>query len=324
MTKIIGKQVAFGIAKEASRGVAESGADIWVQHNAFDVQDRVEKIVNESSSGLLVEGIGDTIAKVWSDGNVEFKVGDVSFGYLLMSLLGSVSTSANGDGTYKHTFTLNNSSQHPSLTLFRSDPQQDYTHANGMIDSLNLNVELGSYFIADVGFMAKKGVEASLTSAYVSENEFLPKHMTVKLADNAGDLDSASGICVQRASLNFAKNIVDEQCLGSLEPIDFYNTMISVDGSLEVYYDKKDHRDDLVNDVAKALRIQAVNSDVVIGSGSQNPEVTIDLNLVKYQATPIEFDNNNLVKQTIEFKGYYKVDDGALTTVELTNTQSSY
>ena len=321
--KFIGKQASFGLAIEGTRGTAETTADIYIQNTSLEMEDQLEKTVDESTAGMLVEGIGDVVSKTWSEGSIETKVGDSSFGYFIKGLLGGLTTTANGDGSHEHVFALSNTAQHPTFTLFKADPIQDYSYANGSLESLDLNIEVGNYAMVEASFKGKKGAEVSITPAYVAENSFLPKHTKVKIATDTAGLDSASGVCVQKASLSFAKNLVDEQCLGSQDVKDYYNTQVSVEGSLELYYDKKDHHDDLFADNKKAMRIEMENTDVSIGTG-KHPKITIDFGHVKYQETPIKYDNGNLVTQTVSFKGYYNIADGSFINVTLTNINSSY
>ena len=117
-------------------------------------------------------------------------------------------------GSFNHIFTLDNNAQHPTFTLFKADPVQDYSYANSALESLDLNIEVGNYATIEASFKGKKGAEVSVSPAFVAENNFLPKHTKVKIASDTAGLDGATGICVQKASLSFAKNLVDEQCLG--------------------------------------------------------------------------------------------------------------
>ena len=71
------------------------------------------------------------------------------------------------------------------------------------------------------------------------------------------------------------------------------------------------------------MRIELENTDIDIGTG-KHPKIVIDLGLVKYQGTPVKYDNGNLVTQTVDFKGYYNMADGSFTKITLTNTKSSY
>lgn len=322
MNGFIGKQTSFGLAKENTRGTAENTADVYLQTTSLDFQNSAERIVDEATAGMIVEGVGDVVSKKWSEGSIEGKLGDHSFGYFALGLLGQVNTTES-NGVYTHNFTLDNNSQHPSFTLFRNDPVQGYRYGNGMLDSFSINLEVGAWAVYNASFKAKFGEEKAQTTGYVVENKFLPKHASVKVASNTAELDSAAKLCVTKAELSFAKNLIDDNCLGSTEPKDYYNSQVAVEGSIEIKYNKTDFHDDNFNDVKKALRISVENSDVDLGGGV-HPTIEFDLTNVKYQETPINIDMGNIVKQTVSFKGYYNIEESAFVNIKLINNKANY
>lgn len=81
---------------------------------SFDT--KVEVIQDESSIGVIADSRGSDVVKKYAEGDISGNIGANSIGFLLMSLLGSVSTTGAGP-EYTHAFTLNNTNATQSLTI---------------------------------------------------------------------------------------------------------------------------------------------------------------------------------------------------------------
>ncbi|MCK4609415.1 MAG: hypothetical protein KAT71_08030 [Gammaproteobacteria bacterium] len=324
MAKFISNLTGVGFAIEAVRGTGEASADFFVKPTSISVNDVVEKVVDEASIGVLAEGIDDATVLKKSEASVEVKVTDKMVGQFLKVGLGSVATTGPVTDVYTHVFDFQNDSIHPTMTLFKYDPVQSYSYDYGVMTSLEFSAQLGQYLLMTPEFTAKAGVEATVTPAYTSENAFLPQHMEVKFADTQAGLTGATAICADSVSLTIDKGMITDQCLGSDEYIDLHNGVIKVTGSIEMSYQDKTQHDKLTSDAVQAIRIKAVNSGVIIGSGSDNPEIEIDIHRAKIQVANTEYSAGELAKQTIEFTGYYDMTASKLVTITVKNEQVSY
>jgi hypothetical protein len=323
MTKFLGRLAKFGLTKENVRGVAENTADVFVPHINIELNDEVETIIDESSVGILEDSISSNISKKFSTGSFEGKAGDQSIGYFLLALLGQVNSEDNTDGTYKHKFSILQNSQHPSLTLFLSDPVQAYKYSNAMLSNLDFNIQLGQYFLISGNFRSKSGQETSLTPAYTEENNFLPQDCEIKFANNISELDSANSVSARSVSLSIKKAIEDHQSIGDVELKDISNGIMEITGSIEIVYDSKNFREDFVNDKEKAIRITAKNSNKIIGD-SKNPEITINLNKTKITSFKKNYDNTAITTANLEFKAFFKILEGCAVKVEVVNEKEGY
>jgi hypothetical protein len=144
MSKFIGATVDVGIAKEAVRGTAESAATYWLPKVSLSLDDMIEQAIDENSVGVIEDATDAKLVYKYAEGEIEAKVGDKSIGLILLGTFGSVSTGSITDSAYTHTFSVLQSAQHPSLTLFTDDANQDYKHALGVITSFELSAETGS------------------------------------------------------------------------------------------------------------------------------------------------------------------------------------
>lgn len=324
MTKFIGRQADVGIAKEASRGTAETSATFYLPKLSVSLDDKIDQAIDESSVGVIEDSPNAAIVAKMAEGQIEGNIYDKSFGLLLLGTLGSVATTGPAESTvYTHAFSVLQSAQHPSLTFFLEDPNQDYKYALGMLTSLDIDIALGQFAKYSANFRSKVGATATLTPSYTTENFFLPQHGSLKTATNLAGLGAASVIDVRSVKLSIAKNVDDDRKLGSVDPTDILNKQVAVEGSIEIVYNDTSFKTDMLADTAKAWRIRLSNTDVTIGS-TKNPQLTIDLAKVKITSYEKQYSNDDVTVATVSFKAYYSTADSAMMTMELINTQSSY
>jgi hypothetical protein len=210
------------------------------------------------------------------------------------------------------------------MTIFKSDPVQGYKYGYGVMTTFGLDAQLGQYLLMSADFVAKEGAEATVTPAHTAENAFLPQHMEVKFADSQSGLDGATAVCANSVSLSIDKGMVTDQCFGSTDYTDKHNGIVKVTGTVEMAYQAKTRHDKFVNDSVQALRIKAVNTGATVGTGSDNPELVIDIHNAKIQTLGVDYSAGELAKQTIEFTAYYDMTAGKLVTATLKNEQVSY
>ena len=323
MSKFIGAQADVGIAKEAVRGTAESSASFWIPKMSLTMDDVIEQATDENSVGVIEDMTDAKIVKKASEGEIEAKVGDKSIGLILLGTLGSVSTSGPSDSAYTHTFSVLQSSQHPSLTVFVDDENQDYKYALGMITSFELTAETGKFVTYKAGLRAKAGATATLSPSYTAENSFLAQHAIFKTASTQAGLGAASAINIKSVNFKIEKNVEDDVALGSVAPVDILNKQFAIDGSLELVFNDANIKTDMLADTAKAMRIELANTDVTIGA-STNPKLTVDFHSVKFSEFTRNYGNGDIVTASVSFKAFYKLADAKMITVALVNAQSSY
>lgn len=323
MSKFIGATVDVGIAKESVRGTAESAATFWLPKINLSIDDMIEQAHDENSLGVIEDIQGSNLVYKYAEGELEAKVGDKSIGLILLATLGSVSTSGPTDSAYTHTFSVLQSAQHPSLTLFTDDGNQDYKHALGMITSFELSATTGSIINYKAGFRAKVGATATLSPSYSAENLFLAQHITFKTASTQAGLDAASAIVIRSVDFKIEKNVEDDKNLGTTEPTDILNKQFAIEGSLELVFDANTMKTEMLADTVKAMRIQLDNTDVLIGSTS-TPRIQFDFHAVKFSEFTRNYGNGDIVTASVSFKAFYKLADAKMVTVALRNAVASY
>ena len=323
MTKFIGALSDVGIAKEASRGTAESSATFYLPKMTLDFDDMVETVDDENSIGVIEDMVDSKVVKKFAEGVIEGKINDKAIGLLLYAALGAKAVSGPSDSAYTHTFTVGQSSQHPALTIFVDDSNQDYKYALGMIKSLELNAEVGKFCRFKVGIRSKVGETATLTPSYGTENSFLAQHATFKLASTQSGLDAADAMNIRSINLKIEKNVEDDSALGTTAPVDILNKQFAIEGELEIVFDDETMKTEMLADTAQALRLELENTDVLIGSSS-TPKLTVDLHYVKFKNFKRNYGNGDIVTASVQFKAFYKPADSKMVTITLINGQSSY
>lgn len=312
-----------GIARETTRGT-KATPTFWLKPINFDVQDRVEIVKSERAFGRQEARDDSVIGKKYSSGSIEGEVFDKSFGLFLYGAMGDITTASLGSGAYTHTFSVLQSSQHPTFTIVekRGDVEQ-VAYVNSVIETLDLNLSVNEYVKFTAGIKGLSQVADTSSVSYSDENYFMAKDVTVKTADDYDSLDSGDTVCVKNLSLSISKNIQDDDCLGNEEPTDFLNQDFSLTGEMEIYYSSVYERDYALNNTIKAMRISIEDTNTDIGSGL-HPKLEIDLAKVKFEEPEISSNNNEVVRLVLNFEAYYSSDDELLGEITLTNEQASY
>lgn len=324
MGKYIGRKVGIGFGKETSRGTVAAAA-VWIPKLEFNFDDKFETVRDESSIGVIETPNDSMIVKKWAEGDFGGNLTDKAIGYILLALFGSVSSALKGGEStvYDHTFSVNESAQHQSLTIGVDDPVQDYQFALAMVESFEIKYERGKILSYTVNFKSKKGATASLSPSYTAENAFLPQHFVLKLASNLAGLDAAQAINIKSLSLKFEKNLEFDDVLGSVDPADICNKEFKVSGSIEALFeDEATFKTIAFGDTAKAIRIDLTHT-ATIGTSS-NPRLKFDFAKVKFTKWEKQTPNADLTTQSADFEAMYSLSDAKMVEGLLTNTQSAY
>ncbi len=322
----IGRQYQLGIAKETTRGTSESTASFWLDTLDLDIDEKFNRVVEEQTEGVIEDSTGLKTVQRWVEVSFRAYIDDISIALIFYSVLGTLasSTHAGESAVYDHDITVAQTAQHQALSLFENDPMsgQDYKHALGVVSSIEIAFEHAKILDFTSNFMSKKGETATLTPANTAVKRFLPKHCTVKIADDLAGLSGASALGVEVLNLSINQNVEPNYVLGSEDPDDFYNKQMTIEGDLQIIWDSETYRDYIVDGDDKALQVDLVHTDV-IGSAS-NPQVRIRLAKCNFVELTRDLGQNEIVKQTLSFKAHYSSSDSEMIDVLVVNTTASY
>lgn len=312
MTKIIGRIINLGLAKESSRG-AGAAAAFWIPKANFDHDDKALKARSPMSFGNIgMDGNQAHVAGKWGEGSLEAHIHDISFGVILRALLGEVSTSGPSDSAYTHTFSLDgDSNQHQSLAITVDETNiGDLMFKLAMIESLEIRVVPEDIATMIVNFMSKQSVgTVAAAASYSAENKFMGRHLSFKIASLTSGLAAASNIPLRSLTLRIEKNLRRIQNTGTVQPQDIVNQGFRITGEIELDYESRTYRDLMMDGSFKAVRIQLTNTEAVIGAAT-NPSFKIDLSRVDFDQWEADRPNDEVASQKIQFTGLWDITNG--------------
>lgn len=325
MAKFIWRKVNVGFGKETVRWTAVAPA-VWMPKTALSFDTKLETIQDESSIWVIVDSVNWYVTKEWSEWSVEANVWIESIAYPLLSTFWSVTSAAASAGAYTHTFTLDNSNEHQSITVWVNDPVSDTAFPLAMVESMTISAEVGGFATLSVEFKAKKGETpgSSYTVSYTNDKYLLAKDGSFKTSSNLAWLDWASAKCIQSFEITFNKNLEDVYCLADVWPADYINKQFSIEWSFTaIYQNESDYKDVALAGTEQAIRFELKDTSTTIWT-TDNPTLKIDLAKCNFSEWSKWNWNDELVNQTVSFKWLYSIDDAKAVEVELTNETTSY
>ena len=204
----------------------------------------------------IVDSINSEVTKQWAEWTIWGQVYPNWIWFFLKALLWSV-TSDWDDGVYEHNFSLLESNTHPTLTVWCFTPISSSSYPLAMIESMDFTAEVWWKFTVSINLKSKKWESSTHIVSYTDESWFVASMLKVFLADNVEWLDNADNICLQSITVSIKKEIKDIECLSSIDPIDYINSSLSIEWSMEMLFEDNTYKDYFLNWTPKALRILA-------------------------------------------------------------------
>jgi hypothetical protein len=138
-----------------------------------------------------------------------------------------------------------------------------------------------------------------------------------------------NGALVQLKSIKLTidSNIEDDDVLGSVAPVDYLNKEFKIEGTLEaIWQNESDFKTVALAtpNVAQAMLISLVNTDVSIGVVPSHPTVNITLDQCYFTEFSRPIKIKDLTYQTVKFKAVYNVTNSEMGKIVVTNTVATY
>lgn len=320
-----GRKTDVGISKEGTRGTTAGSADYWLPYASYDFSEKVTKVRDETGLGTLETPRTSDLVKRWTEGGLEFNIRDQSIGLILLALFGSESASTDDpeSDVATHTYTVQESNQHQSLSVWKSNDIETLQAGNVVVANFNLSAVLDQYVRANVGLMGNLFGDDSDTVAYVSENRFRPQDVAIKLAATENELGGASALTSVRSfNLSIEKNVEDYQGLGDEDPVDFLNKDFQVTGNFELAFENDTYKDYTLLNQFRAISFKVTNSGVTIGT-STNPSLEFILDQVDFEDFELDEANENVTILTANFVGHYSQDNSRMIRAILINSKNA-
>jgi hypothetical protein len=327
---IRGEDILFGVGAETTKGTAVAPS-IWIPgRSAVSAGSRVNKVPVKETRATKMPSIGSEIVQKSGGGALDFNARVISLGYILKSLLGSVSSGAVASqaGAYDHVFTLlANEPEHPTLTGALSQPgaAQDYEFVRMLVTALTLNWPIDDLLNGSFEFVAEsEAAHAAYTPSFgTADHYFRPQDTTVKLAANLAGLAGATAMKVREASLDISNSGRMLQHLGDVEGDAAIVGDLEVTGDFSVDYADATLHDVFTANTYKALSIKSERTDVTIGV-STFPSITIELPRITFESYDADRPIDDIVSEGIGFAAHYSISDSLGIRITLRNTQANY
>lgn len=326
MTRIAGRLVNVGIGKETVRGTAVAPG-YWLPNTELDFDDKITKVQNKSSLGVIDSVNNAHITQQWAEGSLKGIVYRNSFGLILANLAGQTSTDAVVETTAKkHTFTVLSTNTGLSCTIAEKDANLGLRFALAILDELQLDYVTNNYVMYSAKFISQASSAVSDTPSYVTESEFIPKHSVFKTAaTGVSNLSGAVALTnIKSLSLSIKKTAKVTDALGNVGAENIINTDLIVTGKIEKYYDDSTFKGYWQNNTSRSMRFDLIDTDTIVGA-TTNPSLRFDFDEVKFTNWSKKMTDADAVVETLEFVALRNATSGkTISTIELTNDIASY
>jgi hypothetical protein len=323
MSEFIGREIEFGIASESTRGTAESSADRNVRKVTANLTPKVEKVIDDTSFGRLEDSASSRVVRKWSEGDIEGIVHADVIGFYLNNLYGDLETTEIETDVYSHVFNLGQNIKHPSLTFFIKDAGVRQLKVPGaMLSTFEITATTDSFVRYTANLMGRQSeTDNSTFPALQTENDFIGKDITVKIATTEAGLSSASALKIKDLNISFETNVEADFVFGNYSPNDVYNKQFSISGTFTKNFENTIFEDLYNSDDFRYLSVKIVGEQLI---GTENPTIELVLNKVSVTEHERTSASDDLVTETVSFKAFYNVADEKQSQVTIINETITY
>lgn len=318
MTKFVGRRGTLGVALEVTRGVPVAPA-FWIPFATLSFFDKIESAREDQGMGQIADSDSFYVTMQKAEGDVEAQLYDQAIPYILSSLLGAVPVTT-GANPYTHTFTLSQSNQAKTLSLYWKDPDRSYIFPMAVVDSFQISVEPNGIVNYTIGFKSKRSDDyTSQTPSFTTMgNKFLHQHLQFKLASNTAGLAAATPISLKSLELNITRNTVFDEVIGTSEPEDILSQSIAVEGNFSLNLEDDTYRNYMLGNTYRAMEI--------LLNRSTSSSFDLVFPRVDFSEWEPDYTLNEIAKQKINFKGNYDSANAVaiISTATVINTKVSY
>jgi len=322
----LGRQVKYGIGRETVYGTGVPAAS-WINQLSFSLDPVVEYVDNVSAYGTVVKTNNSTPLRQHAEGEFEAKITSERAGYFLLGAFGTIVTTTNPDASnavYNHTATIKEDIAGQSFTLVRKDSLTTKAYPGARFGEFTVTMELGDYIRYTANIISKVGAATTSTPAYTSETEFLPKHFTVKTASTAAGLGAATAIAtIQSFTLTVNPNLEIDWESGNKDPYAISSHGYDLGFEMTLRYGGTTYEDAYLNGTKLALQVNAINTDVTIGTAAK-PGLVFTAPSIHITDFSRSEDLDSPVEQSITGVIHYSPADAYALTAVLTNTKTNY
>lgn len=318
MTKFVSRRGTLGIGVESVRGTAVAPT-YWMPWAKMSFFDKINSVAEEQGMGNIADQDSFYVTMSMAEGDIDAQLYDIGLGYVLSSLLGAVPSST-GANPYTHTYTLSQSNQAKSLSLYWKDPNYSLMFPLAVAESLKISVTPSGLVEYSVHFKSKKSRDWTSQSADFTTpgNKFTHQHAHLKLASNIAGLSGATELSLKSYELNISRNTTFDEVIGTAEPEDVLSQQLTIEGSLSLNHEDDTLRGYMLNNTYRSMEF-ALNK-------STSSSLTMKFPRVSFMEWETDLTLNEIAKQKINFKANYDAVNAldAISSCILVNGKTSY
>ncbi len=318
MTKFVSRRGSLGIGIEATRFTAVAPT-YWLPWAVLDFHDSIEGAREDQGMGNIADSDSFYVTFKKGEGSIDSQLYDQALGYILTSLIGAVPVTT-GSGTYTHTFTLSQSNQPKTLSLYWTDPDRSYMFKGATVDSFKMTVSQNAIVAYTIGFKSHSSSTwtAQTPNFTTLGSKFLQQHAQFKVADTVGNLGAASETQIKNLELTISRNTIYDNPLGTVEVNDILAQDISVEGTVELNLTDDTWRDYFLGNTYRAM-------DITLNGGATS-SLQFRFPRVDFNEWTPDYSLKEIAKQSLNFKANYDAANALdiISTCVLINTKASY
>lgn len=281
--------------------------------------DKIMSSAEDQGMGNIADQDSFYVTMVMGEGDVDLELYDQAMGLVLTSLLGAVPVTT-GSNPYTHTFTMSQTNQAKSLSLYWKDPDRSYMFALAIVESLKITVAPNGKVEYTIHFKSKKAKDwANLTPVFTTlGTKWLHQHLQFRLASTVGGLSAATAISLKNLELNFNRSTMFDEVMGTAEPEDVLSQTMGIEGSLNLNLEDDTYRNYMLGNTYRAMEVKFL--------ASANSSLALQFPRVNFSEWEPDFTLNEIAKQKINFKANYDSANALdiVSTATLINTKISY
>jgi len=307
----------LGLAKEASRGTAESAPSKWYPTRGIAQIDYALNHINDDALRGIYEKYPMIAGIKTGEAKIPLYLDAQMAGEFFYSLLGSVSSSQQGGtAAYKHTIVRSSSISPIAYTLFLDRGMNVMKYNLGCVKKIALKSSVDGLIEMDVDALFKTEASGSIGSPSFPTQRYLSfQHVDFKIA-------GSSNTDVKEWSLSVDNGARAHRTLsGSQDLSDIVSpSKLNIDGSFTIYFQNTTERDKFLANTTSAIRVLMVGSTI-----ASTYKYTVDVNVyaANYKAFPYGEDQGLLAAKAT-FEGVYSSSDSKALQVDVTNTDTAY
>ncbi len=165
---------------------------------------------------------------------------------------------------------------------------------------------------------------APLTPSYSVQKLFSFDMVSFRFGDTVAAATSATAENVEDWTFTYGNNI--EERYGSLRKTPSVVAPKSASSQLKFkrYFENRTDRDRYLNTTRKAVVINIKDENTIIGSGSRNPEIIVEISDLRYTAYELPTGEDELYVAEVEGECFFDATDAKATSIKLVTTIADF